>query len=55
MLAKAADLLDKEADRMAASLLVRLEPAPTVVIGIVIGLILTGVCLLMFDYMACVK
>jgi type II secretory pathway component PulF len=55
MLAKAADLLDKEADRMAASLLAKLEPVLAVVMGAVIGLILTGVCLLMFDYMACVK
>jgi type IV pilus assembly protein PilC len=55
MLAKAADVLDKEADRMAASLLVKLEPALTVVMGVVIGLILIGVYLPMFDYMACLK
>jgi type IV pilus assembly protein PilC len=55
MLAKAADLLDKEADRMAASLLVKLEPLLTVVMGVVIGLILMGVYLPMFDYMARIK
>ena len=55
MLAKAADLLDKEADRLAASLLVKLEPALTIVMGVIIGLILTGVYLPMFDYMACLK
>jgi type IV pilus assembly protein PilC len=52
MLAKAADLLDKDVDRLAASLLVKLEPALTVLMGLVIGLILMGVYLPMFDYMA---
>ncbi|MCU0914821.1 MAG: type II secretion system F family protein [Planctomycetes bacterium] len=52
MLAKAADLLDKDADRLTASLLVKLEPALTVLMGLVIGLILMGVYLPMFDYMA---
>ena len=52
MLAKAADLLDKDADKLAASLLVKLEPVLTVLMGLVIGLILIGVYLPMFDYMA---
>jgi type IV pilus assembly protein PilC len=52
MLAKAADLLDKDADKLAASLLVKLEPALTILMGLVIGLILIGVYLPMFDYMA---
>ncbi len=52
MLAKAADLLDKDADRVMASLLVKLEPALTVLLGLIIGLILMGVYLPMFDYMA---
>lgn len=55
MLAKAADLLDKDADRLATSLLVKLEPALTILMGMVIGLILMGVYLPMFDYMACLK
>jgi len=55
MLTKAADLLDKDADRLATSLLVKLEPALTMLMGIVIGLILMGVYLPMFDYMACLK
>jgi len=55
MLAKAADLLDKDADRLATSLLVKLEPALTILVGILIGLILMGVYLPMFDYMACLK
>ncbi len=52
MLTKAADLLDKDADKLAASLLVKLEPALTILMGLVIGLILMGVYLPMFDYMA---
>jgi type IV pilus assembly protein PilC len=52
MLAKAADLLDKDVDKLAASLLVKLEPALTILMGLVIGLILMGVYLPMFDYMA---
>ena len=55
MLTKAADLLDKDADRLATSLLVKLEPTLTVVMGLVIGLVLMGVYLPMFDYMACLK
>ena len=52
MLEKSADLLDKDIDRLTASLLVKLEPALTVIMGLVIGLILMGVYLPMFDYMA---
>jgi type IV pilus assembly protein PilC len=55
MLRKGADLLEKEADRLTASLLVRLEPALTIMMGIVIGLILLGVYLPMFDYMASLR
>ncbi len=55
MLKKGADLLDKEADRLATSLLVKLEPALTVLMGMIIGLILMGVYLPMFDYMAALK
>lgn len=55
MLKKGADLLDKEVDRLTASLLVKLEPALTVIMGIVIGLILMGVYLPMFDYMATLR
>lgn len=55
MLEKAADLLDKDIDRATTSLLVKLEPALTVIMGLVIGLILMGVYLPMFDYMACLQ
>ncbi len=55
MLGKAADLLDKDADRLTMSLLVKLEPTLTVLMGILIGLVLMGVYLPMFDYMARLK
>lgn len=55
MLAKAADLMDRDVDRLAASLLVKLEPTLTVIIGLLIGLILMCVYLPMFDYMAHLK
>lgn len=52
MLNKGADFLDKDIDRMIGSLLIKLEPTMTVVMGLVIGLILMAVYLPMFDYMA---
>ena len=55
MLGKAADLVDKDVDKLAASLLIKLEPTLTVLMGLVIGLILMAVYLPMFDYMACLK
>ncbi|MBN2130822.1 MAG: type II secretion system F family protein [Sedimentisphaerales bacterium] len=55
MLVKSAELLDKDIDRMTHALLVKLEPALTIVMGLVVGLILMGVYLPMFDYMACLK
>jgi len=55
MLVKSADLLDKDIDRMTHALLVKLEPALTIVMGLLVGLILMGVYLPMFDYMACLK
>ena len=55
MLVKSADLLDKDIDRITTALLVKLEPALTLVMGLVVGLILMGVYLPMFDYMACLQ
>jgi type IV pilus assembly protein PilC len=55
MLVKGADLLDKDIDRVTSALLVKLEPALTLVMGLVVGLILMGVYLPMFDYMACLQ
>ncbi len=50
MLNKGADLLDKDIDRMISGLLVKLEPALTLVMGAVVGFILMGAYLPMFDY-----
>jgi len=51
MLNKGADFLDKDIDRMIKSMLVRIEPILTAVMGIIIGFILISVYLPMFDYM----
>lgn len=55
MLNKGVDFLDKDIDRKVASLLVKLEPALTVIMGTIVGFILLGVYLPMFDYMAHLK
>jgi len=52
MLNKGVDFLDKDIDRMMKTLLVRLEPALTTIMGLVIGFILISVYLPMFDYMS---
>lgn len=51
MLNKGADFLDKEIDRTVNSLLTKLEPVLTVILGGIIGLLLMSVYLPMFDYM----
>jgi type IV pilus assembly protein PilC len=51
MLNKAADLLDKDIERAINALLLKLEPALTIIMGAVVGLILMGAYLPMFDYM----
>jgi len=51
MLAKGADFLDKDIERTVSALIVKLEPALTIIMGVVVGLILMGVYLPMFDYM----
>jgi len=55
MLTKGADLLDKDIERAISSLLVKLEPALTLIMGVVVGLILMGAYLPMFDYMGHLK
>jgi type IV pilus assembly protein PilC len=55
MLIKAADFIDKDIDRATQALLVKLEPALTVVMGVIVGSILMAVYLPMFDYMAHLK
>ena len=52
---KGADYLDKDIDRIVKALLVKLEPAMTVIMGAVVGLLLMGVYLPIFDYMAHLK
>jgi type II secretory pathway component PulF len=51
MLNKGADLLDKDIERAINALLLKLEPALTIIMGAVVGLILMGAYLPMFDYM----
>jgi len=51
MLLKGSEFLDKDIDRIITGLLVKLEPILTLSMGSLIGLILMGVYLPMFDYM----
>ena len=51
MMNKGAEFLDKDIDRIIDSLLVKLEPALTLIMGSVVGLCLMAVYLPMFDYM----
>jgi type IV pilus assembly protein PilC len=51
MLNKGADLLDKDIDKMIGALMVKLEPVLTLVMGLIVGFILMGAYLPMFDYM----
>jgi type IV pilus assembly protein PilC len=55
MLMKGADYLDHAVERRTASILVKLEPLLSVVMGAAVGLILLGVYLPMFDYMSHLK
>jgi type IV pilus assembly protein PilC len=55
MLGKGAELLDKDIDRTIKSLLVKLEPALTLIMGSIVGFILLGLYLPMFDYMSHLK
>ncbi|MHC4629897.1 MAG: type II secretion system F family protein [Planctomycetota bacterium] len=55
MLNKGVDFLDKDIDRTIKALLVKLEPAMTLIMGLIVGFILMGVYLPMFDYMSRVK
>jgi len=52
MLNRGADFLDKDIDRIMKALMVKLEPALTAIMGLVIGAILISVYLPMFDYMS---
>jgi len=55
MMHKGADLLDKDIDRTIASLLVKLEPTLTLIMGAIVGFILMGAYLPMFDYIGHLK
>jgi type IV pilus assembly protein PilC len=55
MLAKGVDFLDKDIERKISSLLLKLEPLMTLIMGAIIGIILMAVYLPMFDYMSQVK
>jgi len=55
MLLKGADMLDKDVERTINSLLVKLEPALTLIMGLIVGFILIGAYLPMFDYMSHLK
>lgn len=50
MLNKGADFLDKDIDRTISTLLVILEPALTVMVGAIVGFVLIGAYMPMFDY-----
>ncbi|RKY07800.1 MAG: hypothetical protein DRP65_09990 [Planctomycetota bacterium] len=55
MLTKGVDFLDNHIDRLVKSLLIKIEPALSVIMGAIVGSILLGVYLPMFDYMGHVK
>lgn len=55
MLNKGVDFLDKDIDQVVNALMVKLEPAMTIIMGAIVGFILMGVYLPMFDYMAHLK
>ncbi len=51
MMTKGANFLDKDIERTTNALIVKLEPALTVIMGVIVGFILMAVYLPMFDYM----
>jgi type IV pilus assembly protein PilC len=55
MLNKGVEILDKDIERVVNSLLVKLEPILTLAMGAIVGLILMGAYLPMFDYMGHLK
>ncbi len=55
MLNKGADFLDKDIDQTLKALLVKIEPALTLILGVIVGFILMSVYLPMFDYMTHLK
>ncbi len=55
VMTKGADLLDRDIERTINALLTKLEPILTLSMGVIVGLILMGAYLPMFDYMGHLK
>jgi type IV pilus assembly protein PilC len=55
MLNKGVDFLDKDIEMMVNALIIKLEPTLTVIMGGIVGVVLIGVYLPMFDYMRHLK
>lgn len=55
MLNKGADFLDKDIDRTIDALLVKLEPVLTAIMGAIVGFVIMGAYLPMFDYIGHLK
>jgi len=55
MLNKGVDFLEKDIDRTVNALMTKIEPAMTIIMGIVVGFALVAVYLPMFDYMSHLK
>jgi len=55
MLSKGVDFLDAQIDMLIKSILVKIEPILSLIMGTVVGTILLGVYLPMFDYMGHIK
>ncbi len=52
MLNKGVDFLDKDIERVINALIVKLEPTLTLIMGVIVGFLLLGVYLPMYDYIA---
>jgi type IV pilus assembly protein PilC len=55
MLNKGVDFLERDINRMVNALIAKLEPALTIIMGIIVGFALVAVYLPMFDYMSHLK
>lgn len=55
MLNKGVDFLEKDIDRMVNALVAKIEPALTIVMGIIVGFALVAVYFPMYDYMGSLK
>ena len=55
MLSKGVDIIDRDIDRRISALVIKLEPALTLVIGLIVGGALIGIYMPMLDYMTYLK